>query len=95
MLHVFENNGVSILQKSLASPSPYILMDELGRLERQAGAFIEQIYACLNADKCVIGVLQACRSEHVLAISSRDDVTVITVTPQNREALFDQLRDLL
>ena len=62
VLSVFDENGVRILQKSLSSPAPYILMDELGRLERQAEAFIHEIYACLDSDKRVIGVLQKCSS---------------------------------
>lgn len=91
VLPVFEENGVAILQKSLASPHPYILMDELGRLERQACEFIGQIYACLDSDKRVLGVLQKCSSEHVEAISMRDDVTVLTVTCENRDQLFKAL----
>ena len=91
VLPVFDENGVTILQKSLFSPAPYILMDELGRLEKQAGAFIEQIYACLDSDKRVLGVLQKCSSAHVKAISERNDVTVLTVTPENRNQLLEQL----
>lgn len=91
VLPVFEENGVSILEKSLSSPAPFILMDELGRLEKQADKFIGQIYACLDSDKRVLGVLQKCSSEHVEAISKRNDVTVLTVTTENREALLAQL----
>lgn len=91
VLPVFEENGVLILKRSLASPAPYILMDELGRLERQADGFIAQIEDCLNSNKRVLGVLQKCGSEHVARIAQRDDVTVLTVTLENRDALFRQL----
>ena len=91
VLPVFEENGAAILQKSQSSPAPFILMDELGRLEKQAGAFIEQIFACLDSDKRVLGVLQKCSSDHVEAISKREDVTVLTVTFENREELLAQL----
>lgn len=91
VLPVFEENGMKILKYSLASDSPYILMDELGRLERQAEGFIAGIFACLNSDKRVLGVLQKCSSAHVEAIAARDDVTVLNVTPENRESLFEIL----
>ncbi len=91
VLPVFEENGVLILKRSLASPAPYILMDELGRLERQAEGFIAQIEACLDSKKRVLGVLQKCGSEHVARIAKRDDVTVLTVTQENRQALFKLL----
>lgn len=91
VLPVFEENGVLMLQRSLASPAPYILMDELGRLEREAGGFIAQIEACLDADKRVLGVLQKCGSAHVARIAQREDVSVLTVTPENRDALLQRL----
>ena len=95
LLPVFEENGVAILKKSLSSPAPFILMDELGRLERQAAGFVEQIYQCLDSDKRVLGVLQKCNSDHVDAISKRNDVTVLTVTPENREEILEYLIDII
>ena len=91
VLPVFEENGVLILKRSLASPAPFLLMDELGRLEREASGFIAQIEACLDADKCVLGVLQKCNSAHVARIAQRADVTVLTVTPENRDELLEWL----
>jgi nucleoside-triphosphatase THEP1 len=91
VLPVFDENGARMLQASRQVSSPFILMDELGRLERQAHAFIDEIYACLDSDKRVLGVLQKCSSEHVEAISKREDVTVLTVTPENRDALLAYL----
>ena len=90
-LPVFEENGVLILKRSLASPAPFLLMDELGRLEREASGFIAQIEACLDADKRVLGVLQKCNSAHVARIAQRADVTVLTVTPENRDELLEWL----
>lgn len=85
---VFEENGVSILQRSLQSPAPFILMDELGKLECSAQAFCDQVIACLDGDKHVIGVLQQCDSPLTASIAAREDVRVVTVTPENREDLF-------
>ena len=91
VLPVFEENGVLILQMSLASPSPFLLMDELGRLEREASGFVAQVEDCLDSDKRVLGVLQKCSSSHVARIAQREDVTLLTVTPENRQALFELL----
>lgn len=91
VLPVFEENGVLILKRSLASPAPFLLMDELGRLEREASGFIAQVEACLDADKRVLGVLQKCSSAHVARIAQRADVTVLTVTPENHDELLEWL----
>ena len=95
VLPVFEENGVLILKRSLASPSPFLLMDELGRLEREASGFIAQVEACLGADKRVLGVLQKCDSAHVARIAQREDVTVLTVTQENRQELLECLIHML
>ena len=91
VLPVFDENGAEILRISRNTPAPYILMDELGRLERQADAFIREIFTCLDSDKRVLGVLQKCNSAHAGAIAQRDDVTVLTVTSENRDSLLEQL----
>ena len=91
VLPAFEENGVEILRRSLACAAPYLLMDEIGRLERNAEAFIAQVKACLDSDKRVLGVLQRCDTPLSAEIAAREDVQVLTVTPENRNALLDEL----
>lgn len=88
---VFDQNGVLILEKSLASSSPYLIMDELGKLEGGAAGFCSRVLAALDSDKRVLGVLQQCDAPLVNAIKARKDVTVLTVTPENRDELYQQL----
>lgn len=85
---VFDHNGVQILTNSLASSAPYLLMDELGKLEAGAEVFCAQVLKTLDGEKRILGVLQQCDSMPVKAIASRKDVTVLTVTPENREELY-------
>lgn len=91
VLPVFEENGVSILRQSLGSTSPYLLMDELGKLEAQAGSFCQQVLDCLDGEKRVIGVLQQCESPLIKAIRDRGDVEIVTVTQENRDSLLEEL----
>ena len=91
VLPAFEENGVEILRRSLASDAPFLLMDELGRLERDATAFATQVKACLDSSKRVLGVLQRCDAPLMAEIAAREDVLILTVTPENRDALMDEL----
>lgn len=91
VLPAFEENGVEILRRSLASDAPFLLMDELGRLERDATAFATQVKACLDSSKRVLGVLQRCDAPLMAEIAAREDVLILTVTPENRIALLDEL----
>ena len=90
----FSQSGVSILEKSLESAKPYILMDEIGRLESRSEPFCVQVLKTLDGEKRVLGVLQKCSSQLVEQIMCREDVTVLTVTPENREALLHTLCDV-
>ena len=91
VLEAFSQNGVNILQKSLEGDKAFILMDEIGRLESRSEAFCAQVIKTLDGEKRVLGVLQKCGSALVNQIMSREDVTVITVTPENREELLEAL----
>lgn len=91
VLETFNQNGVDILKLSLESAAPYILMDEIGRLESRSEAFCAQVLRTLDGEKRVLGVLQKCSSALVEQIMARDDVTVLTVTEENREEIFRRL----
>lgn len=91
----FRANGVSILSASRESNAPFILMDELGRLESGVPEFCQAVLDTLDGDKRVIGVLQQCDAPLVSAVAARSDVLVVTVTPDNRDALVDRLSPLL
>jgi len=91
---VFDQNGAEILSRSVASPSPYILMDELGRLESQAERFCTAVLAALESGKRVLGVLQMCDAPLIEAIKARQDVTVLTVTEENRDEVLARLVDM-
>jgi len=91
VLETFSQNGVNILKLSLESASPYILMDEIGRLESKSDVFCAQVLDTLDGDKRVLGVLQKGDSQLIEEIMRREDVTVLTVTKKNREELLEKL----
>lgn len=95
VLPVFEEIGAAALLAAKESGAPLILMDELGKLERDAQRFQSAVLACLSCGKPVLGVLQ--KGEYPLeqAIRARGDVRILIVTPENREALFPEALKLL
>ena len=95
VLPVFEEIGALSLSAARESDAPLILMDELGKLEREAHAFQSAVLACLSGGKPVLGVLQ--KGEYPLeqAIRARGDVRILTVTEQNRDALYPEALETL
>ena len=54
----FESLGVESIQAALDGPEPIILLDEIGRFERNSPAFLAKIREALLSDKTVIAVLK-------------------------------------
>lgn len=88
----FDRLGGAMLQKS--NGCDLILMDELGPTEAEAFGFQRAVLAALDGDIPVYGVLQQADSPFLAAVAARDDVCVVTVTEENREALPRRLLEL-
>lgn len=69
-----------------------LLMDELGPTEAQADAFRQAVLDTLDGNVPVYGILQEAESAFLSEIAAREDVTVVTVTEENRDSLPDTLR---
>lgn len=93
VLPVFEGAGIASLTQALTAPEPFILMDEIGKAEHDAAAFAEAVLRCLDDPRHrVFGVLQRGDAPLQRAIRERPDVWLIEVTPENRDAVLDELQ---
>ena len=90
VIPAFENSGVRILHQSLLSDAPFLLMDELGKMEAGAPAFRQAVLSALDSRKRILGVLQK-GSCFAGPLAARDDVTLLCVTPENRDSLYHEL----
>lgn len=90
----YEQLGVHLLDKAMEEDQ-IVLMDEIGKLEKDASLFQYKVFQCLNRQRQVLGVLQRTNAEFVKAITARNDVTVLTVTEENREKIYQQVLEML
>ena len=84
----FNGFGGALVRKAKTN-AKICIMDEIGKAEKDADAFQRAVFDTLDQAPLVLGVLQQCDADFPTAISKREDVTVWTVTEENREALFD------
>lgn len=70
-----------------------VVMDEIGRMELCSSAFQEAVLRALNSDVPVLGTLQDSHNAFLDAISARGDVSVVRVTPENRDSLVYELAE--
>ena len=90
----FDIFGTALLSLALEDGG-FILMDELGIFERDAGDFRQAVADCLNGRCHVLGVLQKADDPFLEAILNRPDVLVFTVTKENRDELVEPLLNAL
>lgn len=90
----FENGVVSILDKSLEN-SDLIVLDELGCSESDIIAFTSKVFQLLDSEKIVFGVLKDDDCRFLNDIKSRNDITIVTITKENRNYVLEEIIDIL
>ena len=81
----FDRIGCALLERTRGRE--LILMDELGPTEADAMKFRRAVLETLDREAHVYGVLQLAESEFLSQVAARDDVLLVTVTEENRDAL--------
>jgi nucleoside-triphosphatase THEP1 len=90
---VFETIGVKIIEESLLAPCSLLVMDELGKAEREANGFRDAVNRCLNGTKPVLGVLQKGDYPFYHDVTCRKEIQLLYVTEDNRAMVGQQIRD--
>lgn len=87
--------GAAALRRARENGAQLILMDECGRFEGRAEEFKREIFAVLDGDTPVLGVVRQGYGGWLDEIRSHPNVTVLTVTEENRDTLHAQILSLL
>jgi nucleoside-triphosphatase len=83
-----ERVGVAALERAIADPDVSLLVvDEIGKMELFSSAFRQAVLAALASPKPVLGTVMRGTEPWVEAIKARPDVTVVEITPANRQAM--------
>lgn len=87
---VFETIGVEMLLAGLGQKGTMVL-DELGRVEKNFPLFIKAVEKCLDEREQIFGVVQKGAAHYEEMLKKHPRVCIIEVTMQNREQLFDEM----
>lgn len=90
---VFDRYGAALLRNIPAGAA--VVMDELGFLERDALGFLQQVEQILTGSYQVLGAIKPLELPHLQRLKTLPEVTVLTLTENSREAVFQQARALL
>ena len=87
---VFENNGVSILERALKD-SELIVMDEIGVMEKETIRFRESVLHCLDAPIPVLGAFQKRAAWFYEILKERKDTKIFFVDEGNRDKIHEEI----
>ena len=87
---IFDTLGSALLAEARMHPEGLILMDECGRIEKDAMLFQQEILRCLDGNIPVLGVLRRDQPWHDF-IKSHPRVRVLAITGKAPESLPEQI----
>lgn len=92
--NVFDTLGVEYI--AAAKPGGYIIMDELGFMEKNAETFKWAVFNALDGDIPVIAAVKARYDVDFLnRIRAHEKAQLYTITPENRDALYAELLGII
>jgi nucleoside-triphosphatase len=71
------------------------LLDEIGKMECFCPDFVKAVKQLLQSDASLIATVSSHGKGFINEIKERDDVKILTVTPQNRTDLIEKILGLL
>jgi nucleoside-triphosphatase len=90
--HDLEHVGVRALRRAVEEPAAsVVVVDEIGKMELFSAAFRDVVLAALDGAKPVLATIMAGSHPWADAIKARPGVTLVEVTPDNRDALPAQI----
>ena len=77
--------------REAAEAGKVVIIDEIARMELFSAAFREAVTKALDSPSRVLANIQMRRDAFLDEVRSRPDVTLITITPENRDRLAGEL----
>jgi nucleoside-triphosphatase len=68
-----------------------IIIDEIGKMECFSTLFMDKVRTALDSPNTVIATIAARGNGFIERLKQRHDITLLTVTPQNRNTLPDKI----
>jgi len=91
---VFDTLGCALLERARAC-GQLIVIDEIGRLERNAHAYHDALRACLDGDVPVLGAIRLRKADWADFARRHPAVALLEVTPDNRDDVPRQAMNML
>ncbi len=89
-LAAFENLALPVIDPTRITV-PLIIIDEIGKMECFSASFRELVVAAITSDQAVLATVALRGGRFIEDLKARRDVTLLRVTPQNRDQLVGRV----
>lgn len=93
-LEVVDSLGVQAIDRAVRE-KPWILIDEIGKMEEGSKNFRDAVWRALESPKHVLATIRLNDSPFTEKIKNRSDVRLIKLTVPNREEVYRELEEVL
>lgn len=93
--HTYRTLGCECLKKSILIQSDCIIMDELGRFEKEEETFLSYVQEAFDSEKFVLAVLKKEEIPYICQLKDRDDVYVFDLDNLEWKKAFTEIQNLV
>jgi nucleoside-triphosphatase THEP1 len=94
-VHIKDIEAIAVTSINTATEGEVVVIDEIGKMECFSLRFREALAEVLDSPNWVIGSIAQKGGAFIQGMKKREDVVVITVTPQNRDILVGKVLDVI
>lgn len=91
----FDTFGAEVIRRGIASGAPVLLLDEIGRFERNSLRFLLAVMEAFSEVQQVVAVLKQENLPHIEAIKAREDILLVDMDTMTREDAWKLVREEL
>lgn len=88
----FDDFGTKVVRMAMESDVPILLLDEIGRFEKNSMPFLKALEDTFSSGKQVIAVLKKEELPHIVRIRQRKDIVLLDLDETSREQAWEQLQ---
>lgn len=90
--NIFNTFGVNVLKESMQKKDTYLILDEIGYLEKNEYKYLKILEDCIHNFDNIIGVLKKCEIQYIKDIKARDDVIILDFDQLSYEQIKNKLK---
>lgn len=92
--NVFDTFGTDVLKQSLLHKDRVLILDEIGRLEKDEKEYLTLLHTCIDEFSNILGVLKKCEIQYIQEIKARNDIILFDFDDKSYAQIKSEILNL-